>query len=223
MRVNSRVTDCPGLEGDLSLVELTNQMTRHLESGQDFDLDAFVQPYPDHADELRKLYPTIRGMVALGKSSEGAADCIATAEEPITGVLGDYRIVREVGRGGMGVVYEAEQIALGRRVALKILPLAAVLDPRQVQRFKTEAKAAALLHHQNIVPIHGVGTDRGHPLLRDAIHSGSYIGRRHRRTTTSCPTAKRRAINRRKSRRCRPTHRRLSTGPTQQGLHRPAW
>jgi WD40 repeat protein/serine/threonine protein kinase len=75
--------------------------------------------------------------------------------------LGDYRIVREVGRGGMGVVYEAEQLSLGRRVALKVLPFAAALDPRHLQRFKNEAQAAAHLHHTNIVPVHAVGCERG--------------------------------------------------------------
>jgi tetratricopeptide (TPR) repeat protein len=80
-----------------------------------------------------------------------------TADE----VLGDYRIVREVGRGGMGLVYEAEQISLGRRVALKVLPFAAALDTRQLQRFKNEAHAAAQLHHTNIVPVYGVGQERG--------------------------------------------------------------
>src|SRR5258708_6612493 len=84
-----------------------------------------------------------------------------TAEEARMGTLGDYRIVREVGRGGMGVVYEAEQISLGRRVALKVLPFAATMDPRQLQRFHNEARAAAGLHHTNIVPVHAVGCERG--------------------------------------------------------------
>jgi serine/threonine protein kinase/Flp pilus assembly protein TadD len=75
--------------------------------------------------------------------------------------LGDFRLLREVGRGGMGVVYEAVQISLNRRVALKVLPLAATLDPRQLQRFRHEAQAAAMLHHPNIVPVHGVGCERG--------------------------------------------------------------
>ena len=61
----------------------------------------------------------------------------------------------------MGVVYEAEQISLGRRVALKVLPFAAALDARQLQRFKNEAQAAACLHHTNIVPVFGVGCERG--------------------------------------------------------------
>src|SRR5262249_34295085 len=75
--------------------------------------------------------------------------------------LGDYRIVREVGRGGMGVVYEAEQISLSRRVALKVLPFAATMDPRRLQRFKNEAVAAASLHHEHIVPVHAAGCERG--------------------------------------------------------------
>ena len=77
------------------------------------------------------------------------------------GPLGDYRILREVGRGGMGVVYEAVQISLGRQVALKVLPFAATLDAKQLQRFKNEAQAAAQLHHTNIVPVYGVGNERG--------------------------------------------------------------
>ena len=68
------------------------------------------------------------------------------------GTLGDFRIVREIGRGGMGVVYEAEQISLGRTVALKVLPFAALMDERAVKRFKNEARAAAILEHPNIVP-----------------------------------------------------------------------
>ena len=76
--------------------------------------------------------------------------------------LGDYQIVRELGRGGMGVVYEAEQVSLGRRVALKLLSMsAAAMDPRQVQRFHVEVQAAAQLHHPHIVPIYAVGLEAG--------------------------------------------------------------
>jgi serine/threonine protein kinase len=74
--------------------------------------------------------------------------------------LGDYRLIREIGRGGMGIVYEAEQLSLSRRVALKILPFAAVLDPRHLQRFKNEALAAAHLSHPHIVDVYGIGCER---------------------------------------------------------------
>src|SRR5579863_6647540 len=71
--------------------------------------------------------------------------------------LGDYRILREIGRGGMGVVYEAEQLSLGRHVALKVLSKELIRNPRQRLRFEREARAAAKLHHTNIVPVFGVG------------------------------------------------------------------
>ena len=75
--------------------------------------------------------------------------------------LGDFQLIREIGRGGMGVVYEARQRSLGRLVALKVLPFAAFLDARQLTRFKQEAQAAAMLRHPNIVHVFCVGCERG--------------------------------------------------------------
>ena len=77
--------------------------------------------------------------------------------------LGDYRIIREIGRGGMGFVYEAEQVSLGRHVALKLLPNHALHDDKQKRRFEREARAAAKLHHTNIVPVFGIGDHDGVP------------------------------------------------------------
>jgi serine/threonine protein kinase/tetratricopeptide (TPR) repeat protein len=76
-------------------------------------------------------------------------------------VIAGFRILREIGRGGMGIVYEAEQEVLSRRVALKVLPARALIDPTRIQRFEREAKAAARLHHTNIVPVFGVGEQDG--------------------------------------------------------------
>jgi eukaryotic-like serine/threonine-protein kinase len=79
----------------------------------------------------------------------------------VDSALGDFRIVRLVARGGMGVVYEARQVSLGRRVALKTLAFAGSLDTRRMQRFQNEARAAASLEYPHIVPVYAVGVDRG--------------------------------------------------------------
>jgi serine/threonine protein kinase len=127
------------------------------------DRRAFLAEYADVADVLT---PCLDGLELVQAAApdlplrEAVAE-MPEVELPAASRLGDYRILRQVGRGGMGVVYEAEQVSLGRRVALKVLPLAAALDPRQLQRFRIEAQAAALLHHPRIVPIYAVGSDRG--------------------------------------------------------------
>ena len=98
-----------------------------------------------------------RATAPLRPTANPRAEVAETAQRQ----LGDYLIVREIGRGGMGVVYEARQISLDRRVALKVLPFAAVLDRKQVARFYNEAQAAAHLNHPNIVPVFSSGCDRG--------------------------------------------------------------
>ena len=75
--------------------------------------------------------------------------------------LGDFEIGREIGRGGMGIVYEARQISLNRRVALKVLSVGSGLSSKAVARFRREAAAAAKLHHTNIVPVYATGEEDG--------------------------------------------------------------
>jgi serine/threonine-protein kinase len=151
-------------EGDRGLDDLLAEFANNLQAGECADLEAFVREHADHEEELRRLLPAMQVLADLGDSTGTAEPALALrGPDPLTGLgeLGDYRLLRELGRGGMGVVYEAEQMSLGRRVALKVLPFAAALDPKQLQRFKNEAQAAAQLQHQNIVPVHGVGCERG--------------------------------------------------------------
>jgi serine/threonine protein kinase/tetratricopeptide (TPR) repeat protein len=132
-----------------------------LERGVPANEDALIAAHPHLADELRPYLDSLNKLHAATQDlrtlrSAGKAEPDATARQ-----IGDYRIAREIGRGGMGVVYEAHQISLNRRVALKILPFAAVLDQRQIARFRNEAQAAAQLHHPNIVPVFAVGQENG--------------------------------------------------------------
>jgi WD40 repeat protein/serine/threonine protein kinase len=135
---------------------VADEFLRRQEQGERPDVEEYAVRYPEAAPVLRKV---LAALALLEQSLSGAA--AATAETPLTGILGDFRILGEVGRGGMGIVYEAVQVSLGRRVALKVLPFAAALDSRQLQRFRIEAQAAAHLHHQHIVPVYGVGCERG--------------------------------------------------------------
>ena len=131
-------------------------------------------PYRQEIDRLRSLSRA----GDLPFSSNGR-------DSLVDGTLGDFRIVRQVARGGMGVVYEAQQISLGRRVALKVLSFAGLLDPRRMQRFQNEVRAAASLEHPHIVPVYAVGSDRGvyYYAMRfiDGPNLADYIEQRRKR------------------------------------------
>jgi len=147
---------------DPVLGDLIDELARQVQAGAQVDIEAYLQAHPEHAQELRRLLPMVHGMAEWGRSVSGTGSSPALdAAVPVDGLLGDFRILGEAGRGGMGIVYQAEQLSLNRRVALKVLPLAATLDPKHLQRFKNEAHAAASLHHAHIVPVFGVGCERG--------------------------------------------------------------
>ena len=145
------------------LDDLYEKITAKVQAGEGPDLEAYARKFPEYADQLRELARAIGVLADLGLSisGEGSTATRPVRGEPVSGVLGDFRIQREIGRGGMGVVYEAEQISLGRKVALKVLPFAAMLDQRQLARFQNEARAAASLDHPNIVNVYSVGCERG--------------------------------------------------------------
>jgi serine/threonine protein kinase len=138
--------------------ELAEEFVVRKRRGEKPSMQEYCDKYPDLADDIRELFPALAMVEELGDSSPTTSPRPAPGgASPFPEHIGDYRILREVGRGGMGVVYEAEQESLGRRVALKVLPASALLDAKHVARFEREARAAARLHHTNIVPVFGVG------------------------------------------------------------------
>ena len=145
------------------LGQVTDELLERYRRGERPALSDYVGRYPDLAEELRGLFSALVLMEDVRPGPPAAAEGPppACAGAVPFRQLGEYRLVREIGRGGMGVVYEAEQESLGRRVALKVLPAEALGDPTHVQRFQREARAAARLHHTHIVPVFGVGEDSG--------------------------------------------------------------
>jgi serine/threonine protein kinase/Flp pilus assembly protein TadD len=153
----------PSAETD-QVIQILEVYLAELEQGCMPHPDALLAQYPEHAERLRAYLNKLDLLHEAATSLRGSpvaegADGAIDGTSP--GRLGDYTILREVGRGGMGLVYEAFQVSLSRRVALKVLPFAAALDPRQLQRFRKEAQAAAQLSHPNIVPIFGIGSEKG--------------------------------------------------------------
>jgi serine/threonine protein kinase len=158
--MNTNHTPTSSAEVEALVSEIIEDFLSRLKHGDRPAIDEYTDRYPEIAGLLRRVLPTVE-VIGPVLSETDAASKAAGQEGLASRPLGDFRIIREVGRGGMGVVYEARQVSLGRRVALKVLPFAAVLDDRQLQRFKNEAQAAAQLHHTNIVPVFSVGCERG--------------------------------------------------------------
>jgi WD40 repeat protein/serine/threonine protein kinase len=157
--------DVPGL-ADPEVLRAVEQYLALQRDGRAPDRHEFLSRHPRVAAALAECLHGLEFIQAAGPqlgptTLEPARDSTAAAEIRSEEPLGDFRLLRQVGQGGMGVVYEAVQISLGRHVALKVLPFASALDARQQQRFKNEAQAAAHLHHTNIVPVYAVGCERG--------------------------------------------------------------
>jgi len=150
---------------DVLLARLAEEFVERHRRGEQPAISEYIERHPDLAADIRDLFPALIQVEQL----KPVAGDLTGAFVPVNGSadghtpehLGEYRILREVGHGGMGVVYEAEQESLGRHVALKVLPRQALLKATYLERFRREAKAAAKLHHTNIVPVFGVGEHDG--------------------------------------------------------------
>jgi serine/threonine protein kinase/Tfp pilus assembly protein PilF len=155
------------------LEELAESFLARFRAGERPALGEYEAQHPELAGEIRDLFPALVLMEEGRKCVEDRADSdpARLAGKQVPEQLGEYRLLRQIGRGGMGVVFEAWQESLGRHVALKVLPFNALVKPEHLERFRREARAAARLHHTHIVPVFGVGEDAGiHYYAMQFIH-----------------------------------------------------
>src|SRR5438105_3974615 len=130
--------------------QLAEEFVERYRRGERPSLREYTERYPEHAEQIRDLFPALAMMeqVAPDSASDPASSPEPAMPKPTTEhpeQLSDYRILREIGRGGMGIVYEAEQVSLGRHVALKVLMQPLLSNEKQRERFQREARAAAKL------------------------------------------------------------------------------
>jgi len=156
-----------GASAESRLEALLESFVARCRRGEHPSISEFEEKAPELAKSIREAFPALELLEKVrGSGAEGSNSSAVTGEPPASQAprvrrLGEYRLIREVGRGGMGVVYEAEQESLGRRVALKVLPFHSLMDERRLERFRREARAAAGLQHPGIVPVYGLGSHEG--------------------------------------------------------------
>jgi serine/threonine protein kinase/WD40 repeat protein len=149
-------------DADARLEAIIEAAVDDLASGAAINVEAVAAAHPQFAAPLRELLPMVLTMANLGGAMRQAhAIGEGSKHDAPERTLGDFRILRELGRGGMGTVFEAEQKSMGRRVALKVLPFAALADDKALRRFRNEVRAAASLDHPHVVSVYSVGEERG--------------------------------------------------------------
>ena len=149
------------VDREKDLGDLTEELVECVRRGDSVDLEEYAAKHPHLAEDLFEIAPAVLAMEGLRRDLSPPDVDGHTLRGPALEQLGDYRIIREIGRGGMGIVYEAEQCSLGRPVALKVVPRVGASSSVQSVRFRREAETVSRLHHTNIVPVFDVGTDEG--------------------------------------------------------------
>lgn len=162
--------DQPATEHEIRLAELITDLTDRLQRGEVVDLQQVVKAHPDLRDDLMAVWGTVLVTNAVGsheasqaRSGSQAIGDAGVWKMPLPCILGDYELLEEIGRGGMGVVYRARQLSLGREVAIKMILRDRLASDLERQRFFAEARATAQLQHPGIVPVYDVGEIDGRP------------------------------------------------------------
>ena len=173
------------LSTDSVLAGLLAELLEQSRSGGTADLEGMLRRHPEHAEELRQLWATMQiaedfGQVSaaswLGTDISSSLSIAPAGEQPRH--FGDYQLLEEIGRGGMGVVYQARQISLGRTVALKVVLRGKLASSSDRQRFRAEAESAARLDHPHIVPVYEVGEIDGQPYFTMKHVVGTTLSRK---------------------------------------------
>ena len=148
---------------DSLLGQLAEEFTGEIREGKLPDIEEYARKYPELAGRIRELFPTLMLLEGMAASSDAPAADVPPSPLTPGSAFGNYRIEREIGRGGMGIVYKAVHVLLEKRVALKVLPVRTPADAGHLERFFREARTAAGLHHTNIIPVFDVGQVAGTP------------------------------------------------------------
>jgi len=171
---------------------LASDFIARYRNGERPPLEEYAIRHPEFGDSIRRMFPLVASLERIKVNEQVAEDGSATLAGRVLSQLGDFRIVREIGRGGMGIVFEAHQESLGRTVAVKVLPKQSLLDDEALERFRTEATTAAAMHHANIVPIYGTGeSDGSHYLVMQWVDGESLDAVIASCAETSCTDAAR--------------------------------
>ncbi|MFK7770236.1 MAG: serine/threonine protein kinase, partial [Mariniblastus sp.] len=156
--------DQPEMDESEILEQVVDEFTKRIRSGEHPAIAEYQEQHPNLKEEIEDLLASVAMIEQLKSNPSKTAASNRPSLDEVSNLshIGSYEVIREIGRGGMGVVFEAVHESLGRRVAIKVMPTPLVNSEKYVERFKRESQAAAKLHHTNIVSVFGVGQGEGY-------------------------------------------------------------
>ncbi len=180
------------------LAEIVTAQLDKMQRGESLDMDAIMAEHPKLAKQIQEVLPALLLADVAGHAAEmeqeqtsshrgfGGRLILGSDQTPeaIPSRMGDYELMEQIGRGGMGVVFKARQISLGRLVAVKMIQRERLISEHERQRFVAEAQATARLDHPGIVPVYEVGEFDGHPFFSMQLITGQTLSERNGQWTT---------------------------------------